>query len=228
MTDETKNSDLVCVDGASSTQGCPTPSTTMSECIPIREEEEETLKIKDDLSDSKPNRIDEITPSLDNHVHHIEHLPIPGRGYMIRTREKPHRILTLKQGKLEFQEHLNPAWGVYWSCYEAGNFLYFRNTTSGTWLGYNKAGKIIATDGNEVKGTFVVIRQEGGGYILHAFHPETAQLLQVVVTEDKNGSFLREQDKGGTPLDFIAAKHVRYCVHFAFPNVEREALLWQE
>ncbi|KAL7786602.1 hypothetical protein V8C43DRAFT_290179 [Trichoderma afarasin] len=103
------NLSLFFLDTGSSTEGCPTPSATMSEDMPIREEGEETREDDDDSSNSKPDKIDEVTPSLDNHVHHIEHHPIPGRAYMIRTREKPHRTLTLKQGKLEFQEHLNPA-----------------------------------------------------------------------------------------------------------------------
>lgn len=89
---------------------------------------------------------------------------------------------------------------------------------------------IIATttDDNKAKGNFVAIRQEGGGYILHTFHPETTELRQVAVTGDNDGSSLREQAKNGTPLDFIAAKHVRYCVYLAIPNAEREALLWQD
>ncbi|KAL6799396.1 hypothetical protein GGI42DRAFT_361313 [Trichoderma sp. SZMC 28013] len=223
---------------ASSTEGCPTPSTTMSEDMPIREEWGETLNDDDHSSDNKYNKTKKSKPSHDNHVHHMEHPPIPGRVCMIRTRQQPHRILGLKEGKLEFLDRLSPAWGVYWSCSEIGNFLYFRSTASGENLGYltssgshsylasANGGKIVTTkDYREAKQNFVAVRQEGGGHILHTFHPETTKLRQVVVTEDKNGGFLREQDKGGTPLDFIDAKYVRYSVSIAVPDMERESLL---
>ncbi|KAL7907696.1 hypothetical protein GGI35DRAFT_454598 [Trichoderma velutinum] len=224
MTDEKNNSDFVCMDAASSTGGCLTPSTTMSEDMPIREAGE-TLQNDDNSSDCKPNKTKESKSSHDNHAHHMEHNPIPGRVYMIRTREKPHRILSLVQGRLELRDSLNPAWGVYWSCSEIDNFLYFRNTTSETYLSYGKAGRIIATKHDpETRKNFVAIRQEGGGYILHTFHPEQTALQQV--TEEKN--FLKEQAKGGTPLDFINAKYVYYCVSLAVPDMEREVLLWEE
>ncbi|KAL6788712.1 hypothetical protein J3E68DRAFT_127160 [Trichoderma sp. SZMC 28012] len=232
MTDEKKSFDFVCVDAASSTDGCPTPSTAMSEDMPIREKMEQTLKNDGDLSDSKPDEIGEVTPSRDNYNHHIEHHPIPGRLCMIRTRQKPHRILSLKWGKLEFRDHLSPAWGVYWSCSEKGNFLYLRNTTSGTYLGYLTSGGagniVMSQDYPEAKQNFIAIRQQSGGYVLHTLYPQNTELRQVVVKEDKNGFIPGEQDKGGTPLDFIDAKHVRYCVYLAIPNAEREALIWQD
>ncbi|KAL6814443.1 hypothetical protein J3E69DRAFT_375868 [Trichoderma sp. SZMC 28015] len=178
----------------------------MSEDMPIRDKMEESLKEDGDSSDSNPDETEEINPSHDSHAHQLEHHPIPGRVYMIRTREEPHRILSLRFGKLVFEEHLNPAWGVYWSCSERGNFLYFRNTTSGAYLGYltpgvyrerltcGEVGKIVTSkECPELKQNFIAIRQQGSGFILHTLHSHLiTELRQVAAKEDENGIFPRE------------------------------------
>lgn len=225
MTDEKSRSDFVCVDCTSSTEGCPTPSTTMSEGIPSCDD-----IFDDDVSfDNKPDKTKEINPSRDNYAQHIEHQPIPGRTFIIRTREKPHRILSQEGGELEFLDRPNPAWGVYWHCHENGHWFLFRNTTSGTYLGYDESGSVLATKTCYKEDEFFVpIRQEGGGYILHTFHPDQRKLRQVAIADGWSGSLLREQDKGGTPLDFIDAKYVRCCVSLKFSDTEREVLLEEE
>ncbi|QYT06274.1 hypothetical protein H0G86_013132 [Trichoderma simmonsii] len=201
----------------------------MSVDMPIREKKDEFFENKNDSSGSKPDKPKEINPSHDNHAHHIEHHPIPGKTFIIRTREKPHRILSLNQGTLEFRDRLNPVRGVYWQCRRKGHWRVFRNTTSGTYLGHDESGNVLSTKiCCKEDEFFVPIRQEGGGYILHTFHPDQNELRQVAIAEDGDGSSLRVQDKGGTPLDFIDAKYVRNCVALKFSDTEGEFLLVEE
>ncbi|KAL6814442.1 hypothetical protein J3E69DRAFT_347255 [Trichoderma sp. SZMC 28015] len=73
MTDEKKSFDFFCVDTASSMDdGCPTPSTTTSEDIPIRRKKEANLG-KTDRKHEKPKG---TKPSHDNHARHIDHYPV--------------------------------------------------------------------------------------------------------------------------------------------------------
>lgn len=225
MADEDNNCDFVCVDTAtSSTDVCITPSTTMSEEIPIREKRDESLKTKDDSPGSDHDEAKEIKLS-DNHAHHIEHHPIPFEIYIIRARKEPRHILGLSMGELRMKKQVLPS-GFLWICVPHGNWCGFRNINSGTYLGHDGAGKMAATNTNcEEEEYFVPIRQEGGGYILHTFHPEERELLQVA--EDDNGVSLVEKKEGGTAFDFINAEYMNCCVSLALPNMEEEILFKQ-
>ncbi|KAL6693851.1 hypothetical protein J3F84DRAFT_380088 [Trichoderma pleuroticola] len=228
MTDEKKIFDFSFVDTASSTDdGCPTPSTTMFEDIPIRRKSEEDVGNSDSIHD----RTKEATPSHDNHAHHIEHHPVPYQACIIRTREKPHRILGLVFGKLKLLDAPLPTNGIFWFCYESDNWCGFRNVTSGTFLGYDRTGKISATKSHHgAEEYFVPIRKEGGGYILHTFHSKRMELWQVAIAHDKHQSPLVEdplveKKKGGTAWDFINAKYVRRYITMACPGMEEECLM---
>ncbi|KAL7931315.1 hypothetical protein V8C35DRAFT_114738 [Trichoderma chlorosporum] len=152
---------------------------------------------------------------------HIECPPIAGKSFMIRTRNEPRRILTLKGGQLEFLEKPIPGGGAFWHCHEMDNWYGFCNTVSGTYLGHNGESKVVATnDRHEITEYFVTRREESGGYIL--LIPHEHALLQVAISED--GKSLVEQKEGGEAWDFIDVKHVHHSVSIVFPNTPIQRL----
>ncbi|KAL7907695.1 hypothetical protein GGI35DRAFT_64521 [Trichoderma velutinum] len=241
-------SDHNCEDTASSTDGCLTPSSTMSEDIPIREKEEDTPKTEDDThqneedipnieegtSDSKAGKAKEGSTSqenttkavendsnlfYDNRVHHMELHPVQDRNYMIREHQEPHRILGLQNGESKLIDTPRPDVSVLWSCHGKNHWLGFRNTASGTYLGYDEAGKVLATEStHKVREHFIAVRCPSGGYILHTFHSEE-KLQQVAIVED--GAGLSVQEEGGTAWDFIDEDDVASSMTL-FPNMEKE------
>ncbi|PKK50025.1 hypothetical protein CI102_4446, partial [Trichoderma harzianum] len=135
---------------------------------------------------------------------HIEHHPIPYEICIIRTRKKPYRILSLVWGELRVLDAPISTGGIFWFCFKNDNWYVFRNLTSGTFLGQGTTGKILATKRNHgVEEYFVPIRQEGGGFILHTFHPKETELWQVAIAEGKNEGPLIEEKERGTAWDFI-------------------------
>ncbi|KAL6814444.1 hypothetical protein J3E69DRAFT_109701 [Trichoderma sp. SZMC 28015] len=254
MADEKNHPEFVYyVESASSADGCPTPSTTISEDIPIRERKQHTLKDEDHVSDSKPcktkksgkydkhtttkagdtkspnnddAKTEEIKPTRDdNHYLHIEQHPIPGKVFIMRTRQKPYRFLGLEYGNLQFLDNPAPNRGVFWYCHENGGWYGLCNTASGTYLGHNGAGNIVAAKNTHKAEQYIIpLRQDGGGYVLHTFHPEKAELWQVAIAERGVGNCLVETRNGGTAWDFIDAEFVRYSMSVAYPGREKESL----
>lgn len=145
MIDGKKHSDLFCVDAVSSTQGCPTPSITMSEDTPIREETDESFEEDDDSSDGYSDEVENIDASHDNHFHCIEHHPISHKRYMIRTRKEPRRILVLSDGALKLTTNpVSNSRAFAWICIRFGNWWSFRNLAANLYIGHNGAGKVVA------------------------------------------------------------------------------------
>ncbi|KAL6788713.1 hypothetical protein J3E68DRAFT_127169 [Trichoderma sp. SZMC 28012] len=197
MADENNNSGVVCVDTASSTtEGRLTPSTIMSE---------------------------ETSPSHGTYARHIEHLPMERKMCILRTRQEPRRFLGIQCGKLKFFEIPVKGSEIFWYCVKDGNFFGFWNLNCGTYLGHDGAGRMVVTSTHHRTAQyFIPVRQENGGYILHTFHPERKELLQV--GEDDTRSFLIERRKGGLAFDFIDSQYVTYSVTLALPNMEVERL----
>ncbi|KAL7786601.1 hypothetical protein V8C43DRAFT_317341 [Trichoderma afarasin] len=197
----------------------------MSEDIPIRREKESNLW-KYDRTHEKPK---ETKPSYDNHARHIEHPPIPNEVCIIRTREKPHRIISIVGGELRLLDAPVFTSGIFWYCYKKDNWCGFRNVTSGTFLGHYQTGQISATRRNHgVEEYFVPIRQQGGGYILHTFHPKKTELWQVAIKENDTENPLVEKREGGTSWDFINIKYVRRFIILECPGMEKECLIEPE
>ncbi|KAL6788711.1 hypothetical protein J3E68DRAFT_415547 [Trichoderma sp. SZMC 28012] len=255
MADEKNHPEFVYyVDSASSTEGCPTPSTTMSEDMPIRERKQHTRTLKDreNVSYSKPDKTkergkydkdinkaretkspnndnaktEEIKPTRDDdHVSHIEQHPIPGKVFIMRTRQQPYRFLGLEYGHLELLDNPAPNRGVFWYCNENSGWYSLCNTASGTYLGHNGAGNIVAAKNIHKAEQYIIpLRQDGGGYVLHTFHPEKAELWQVAIAERGVGRCLVETRIGGVTWDFIDAEYVRYSMSVAYPGREKESL----
>ncbi|KAL7941340.1 hypothetical protein V8C42DRAFT_360954 [Trichoderma barbatum] len=153
-------------------------------------------------------------------VNPIEYHPIEGRSFMIRSILG--LILTLVGGELKFLEKPIPGGGAIWHCHKKNNWFGFCNSVSGTYLGHNGKGKIVATKSkHETDGYFVPIRQKSGGYVLYASHGE--ELLQVAISED--GKSLVEQPKGGTAWDFIDHScYLDYKTSLTYPGMAVEKL----
>ncbi|KAK4082380.1 uncharacterized protein Triagg1_2192 [Trichoderma aggressivum f. europaeum] len=232
MADETNDSDFVCIDTASSTtEDRPTPSTVMSGDAPANEKRDEALKERNSSSDSNVKETKEINQSHDNLARHIEHHPIPGRIYIIRTRQEPRRVLSVRYGSLILLRTPKLGDGVLWYCLEKRNWYSFYNRASGASLGYSGTpGRMAALSQvfHEAQQCLMPIRQEGGGYILHTLHPETGELWQVAVEENEYGGRLFETKAEGTALDFIDTKYLRSSISLALPNMEEEILFKQE
>lgn len=132
---------------------------------------------------------------------------IENRHLMIRTREEPHLYLGLYYGDLKLS--LRPEPGSDWYCERKGGWYGFCNTISGTYLGHGAAntafaGTICAAQRFlSPSGYFTVDRNATGGCILHIFSPNTNDLLQVSVSEDKQ--FLLPRNRGGMAWEFVGS-----------------------
>ncbi|KAL7957899.1 hypothetical protein V8C34DRAFT_324795 [Trichoderma compactum] len=173
------------------------------------DKEEESEPPEDDLVKAKQS----ATPP-ENH-------PIPGKSFMIQTRNKPNLILALKYGKLVWLDGPIPSGGHIWRCVEKDGWLGFRNMASGTYLGHNKEGKIVATQKeHQDRERFTERRKENGGYMLSVLQ-ETA-LLGVAISED--GKSLVLQKGEGEALDFIDSKYLDSPVSLKYPNMPPQKL----
>ncbi|KAL6799397.1 hypothetical protein GGI42DRAFT_327513 [Trichoderma sp. SZMC 28013] len=199
---------------------------------PIKEEEtpphDSAVKGKDnELSHDDSDKEEESEPPEDDLVKANqfatppENHPIPGKSFMIQTRNKPNLILALKYGKLVWLDKPIPSGGHIWRCVEKDGWLGFRNMASGTYLGHNKEGKIVATQKeHKDRERFTERRKENGGYMLSVLQ-ETA-LLGVAFSED--GKSLLLQKGEGEALDFIDSKYLDSPVSLKFPNMPPQKL----
>ncbi|KAM0246072.1 hypothetical protein ACHAQJ_010369 [Trichoderma viride] len=94
--------------------------------------------------DAINDKEDTSTTTLGPAVRAVEHHPIAGKTFIIRTRQEPHRILTLTNGALEFLSRPFPSSGIFWQCVTTEGWYGFKNTVSGTYLGHDSKGKIFA------------------------------------------------------------------------------------
>ncbi|KAK4082379.1 uncharacterized protein Triagg1_2191 [Trichoderma aggressivum f. europaeum] len=151
-----------------------------------------------------------------------ENHPIPGKSFMIQTRNKPNLILALKYGKLVWLETPIPSGGHIWRCVEKDGWLGFRNMASGTYLGHNKEGKIVATQKeHKEQQRFTERRRENGGYMLSVL--QEAALLGVAFSEDGKKSLVLQKGEGEA-LDFIDSKYLDSPVSLKYPNMPPQKL----
>ncbi|KAM6479428.1 hypothetical protein HDV62DRAFT_137483 [Trichoderma sp. SZMC 28011] len=232
MADENNDSGFVCVDTASSiTEGRLTPSPIMpkanKETRPSHWAKKnginEYTQIHTSSSLRQPLKEMPLPLTIGTHARHIEHQPIPGREFILRTRQEPRRFLGIEKGKPKLFGIPVGGREIFWHCVKDGNWYGLWNPTCGTYLGHDGAGRMVVTSTHHKTAQyFIPVRQENGGYILHTFHPETKELSQV--GEDDTRHLLIERRKGGLAFDFIEAKYVRYSVTLALPNMKEENL----
>jgi hypothetical protein len=164
----------------SSEDDCPTlTSSTMTDTIPIRKKGKTT-------------------------VPHVEHHPIPGGMFIIRTKQEPRRYLGLDNGKVRALDEL-PAWGgCHWECVKQSGWYGFRNVVSGRYLGHDTKGNIIAKVlQHNVNEYFKTDREVGGGYALQSYHGN--DLAQVGISKDGKSLIDREEEAEEVTWDFIDA-----------------------
>jgi len=146
----------------------------------------------------------------------VEHHPKPNKSFMIRTRNKPHHILTIEDGKLHVVSKPSLGGGWLWHCIKKSNWYGFVNAVSGTYLGHNNHGKIQAFQPHHLDWEFFMTdRHEDGGYVLLTWHGN--ELLQVAIGDD--GKSLVEEKVGGTVWDFIEADFVRIPYQVYIPEL---------
>ncbi|QYT06273.1 hypothetical protein H0G86_013131 [Trichoderma simmonsii] len=190
----------------------------LSQYNPIKQEEqshddsdkeEESEPPEDDLVKAKQS----ATPP-ENH-------PIPGKSCMIQTRNSPNLILALKYGKLVWLDRPIPSGGHIWGCVEKNGWLGFRNMASGTYLGSNKEGEIVATQKeHKEQQRFTERRKENGGYMLSV--PQEGGLLRVAFSADGKSMVLQKDE--GEALDFIDSKYLDSPVSLKYPNMPPQKL----
>ncbi|KAH8128610.1 hypothetical protein FP744_10008509 [Trichoderma asperellum] len=142
---------------------------------------------------------------------HIEYHPVANRSFMIRTRQKPHRYLTLEQGELKLLGNVETGGGWLWYCFKNCGWYGFLNTVSGTHLGHDK-DRIVAKAphhrGNEF---FIVDRQTDGGYTLLARKHD--QLLPVVIAESHDMLLGQAEKANGMAWEFVDTKFISMQVY---------------
>lgn len=103
---------------------------------------------------------------------HVEHHPVANRSSIIRTRQKPHRYLTLDHGHLKLLESITAGGGWLWHCFKNCGWYGFRNTVSGTHLGHawwDDRHRLHANAPHHRSDEyFIADRQTDGGYTLLA------------------------------------------------------------
>ncbi|KAL6908748.1 hypothetical protein GGI43DRAFT_393534 [Trichoderma evansii] len=139
---------------------------------------------------------------------HMEYHPVANNSFMIRTRQNPHLYLTLENDELKVQDTLPPGGGWLWNCVKNCGWYGVRNTASGTYLGHDRKGNIVAKAPHHKDNEyFIVDRQSEGGYALLAWHGN--QLIEVVLLEGVYGLFERvERTDVAAAWDFIDVKFV--------------------
>ncbi|KAL6693850.1 hypothetical protein J3F84DRAFT_380087 [Trichoderma pleuroticola] len=203
------------------TETPPAENTNADEGSPSQDDSSKTEEESPPHDDS--DKEEEGEPPEDDPVkaNPPENHPIPGKSFMIQTRNKPNLILALKYGKLVWLERPIPSGGHIWRCVEKDGWLGFRNMTSGTYFGYNKEGKIVATQNqHKQQERFAAMRKENGGYMLSV--PQENALLGVAFSED--GKSLVLQKGEGEALDFIDSKYLDSPVSLKYPNMPAQKL----
>lgn len=120
-------------------------------------------------------------------------VPWPGKTYKIRHRES-RRLITLAEGTLRLQlpEATKATGGTYWFCAENNGWWGFRNSISGTYIGYSVITSVdyTATTGRFTANTqqygaeqcFCIRRHPEGGYVILVRYLKEG-LRQMVVNE---------------------------------------------
>ncbi|KAH0531438.1 hypothetical protein TsFJ059_000267 [Trichoderma semiorbis] len=152
-------------------------------------------------------------------VKSVEYRPKAGKSFMIRTRTKPHYILTVESGELRLLEKPTLGGGSFWHCVKRSGWHTFCNSVTGTHLHHDGRGKItIQHAGNlfqNMNEYFTTERHEDGGYILLMKHGD--ELTQVAISGD--GKCLIEKKEDGTTWDFIEAKYVSSSMILTYSNI---------
>ncbi|PNP56249.1 hypothetical protein THARTR1_03774 [Trichoderma harzianum] len=201
----------------------PADNTNADEGSPSQDDSSKTEEERPPHDDS--DKEEESEPPEDDPVkaNPPENHPIPGKSFMIRTRNKPNLILALKYGKLVWLERPIPSGGHIWRCDVKDGWLDFRNMTSGTHLGHNKEGKIVATQNqHKQQERFAASRKENGGYMLSV--PQENALLGVAFSEDGKSLVLQKGEGEGEALDFIDSKYLDSPVSLKYPNMPPQKL----
>ncbi|KAL6811025.1 hypothetical protein GGI42DRAFT_206089 [Trichoderma sp. SZMC 28013] len=166
----------------SSADDCHTPTpSTMSEPIHIKDDGSSILTIQS-----------------------VEHHPKAGKQFMIREKQKPHRIITLSFGDLVLMDEQSAAQGWLWQCVKKSGWYGFRNVVSGSYLGYHGQNKKIQACMPHHKSHeyFMTERHEDGGYVLLTIHGE--ELWQVDISKDgKSLVEKKAEEGGGVAWDFV-------------------------
>lgn len=193
---------------------------TSPEGNPVKVEDGEPYHDDSDKEDESEPPEDDLVKAKQS-ASPPENHPIPGKSGIIATRTKPNLILVLKYGKLEWLDRPIPSGGHIWRCVKKNGWLGFRNMASGTYLGYNKEGKIVATQKeHKEQQNFTASRKENGGYMLSVRQEE--DLVGVAFSED--GKSLVLQKGEGEPLDFIDSKYLDSPVSLKYPNMPAQKL----
>lgn len=107
---------------------------------------------------------------------------------------------------------LPPGAGWLWNCVKKCGWYGFRNTASGTYLGRDNEGNIVANAPHHIHWEyFIVDRQSEGGYALLTWHDD--QLIDVVLLEGVYSLQERvEKTDVAVAWDFIDVKLVNVPV----------------
>lgn len=173
--------DTASITTTSSADECHTPTpSTMSDLVNIKDDGSSVLTIQS-----------------------VEHHPKAGKQFMIREKQKPHRIITLSFGELVLMDEQLPAHGWLWKCVKQFGWYGFQNVVSGTYLGHNDEGGIRATLGHhQYWEYFMTERHEDGGYVLLTIHD--MELWQVAISKDgKSLVEMKAEEGAGTAWDFV-------------------------
>lgn len=198
---------------SSSASNIPTPTSTLSTISePI------SANILKDDQDMRP-----IDLKLA-----FQNPPIADELFLIRSREKPHLLLTICGGEPKCIPKPIAGGGSFWHCYKKNNWYLFRNTVSGTYLGLD-GGKVCAKPLQSNCTQYLTLdRDESGGYILHVLHVQNVHDLssmerwQVAISED--GRSVVPRGEGGTVWDFIDLKYFQQSSSLVYPGMKPEKL----
>ncbi|KAH0527993.1 hypothetical protein TsFJ059_002907 [Trichoderma semiorbis] len=137
-------------------------------------------------------------------IQSVEHHPKADKFFMIREKQKPHRIITLFFGDLVLVEDQFAAQGWLWKCVKKSGWYGFQNMVSGAYLGYKGQSKKLQAVMPHHKNNeyFMAERHEDGGYVLLTIHGE--ELWQVAISEDGKSLVEKKAEEGaGTAWDFV-------------------------
>lgn len=136
---------------------------------------------------------------------HVEHHPAADRTFMIRTKQQPHRHLSLENGELKLLESVEAGGGWLWHCFKNCGWFGFRNTVSGTYLGHawwDDQHRLLAkAPHHQADEYFIADRQTDGGYTLLALNDNK---LLPVATAGVHDMLLRQAEEPiGTAWEFV-------------------------
>lgn len=150
---------------------------------------------------------DHDTPSA-SPVQALENRPIENVPLLIRTRKEPQLYLSLCDGEIQLLPKPSPSSGSFWYCVRMGGWYGFRNTVSGTYLGYNPYSSICAIERQQSSSEYLTAEKDvNGGYILNVFRPSDSHLMPVSVS--KRNKLLFPQNEGGTAWDLFESKYLQ-------------------